>query len=238
MPECGRQPDAFRGKGEEPERNDNGGRNHAVVKLSPFPTTHVDDEGDGRDRQRQSQSEAHSVEGRPITATATDTYRAQKRGAVEAGDHGGQRHVAEAAAPGRSEIAGWPVVLEGVTNHATTRCDDHPCHHRQHRGFPNNRKYHGRVPSGRRDDPPSSSSPVNTMAYHVAGCMCELCRRERSRRVLEPPGLPTFKVVGAEPRLVLATLEAHRFKRHTRGLADRGGQKASWRVLWSSQHLR
>lgn len=238
LPECGRRPDAFRGKGEEPEQSDNGGRNHAILQLSPPPTPDVDNDGGGRDPQRQSQSEVRSVEGRPMIATATDTHRAQQHGGIEAGDHEGHLHVAEAAAPGRSEIGGRPVVQEGPGKHTTTRCDDHPYDHRQPRGFPNNRKHYGRVSSGPRDDSPSSSSPVNTMAYHVAGCMCELCRRERSRRVLEPPGQPTFKVVGAEPRLVLATLEAHRFKRHTRGLADRAGQKAPWRVLWSSQHLR
>ncbi len=85
---------------------------------------------------------------------------------------------------------------------------------------------------------PSCRSPVNTTLYHVAHCTCELCRRERSLRVPGPPARPTFKFVGAEPRLVSATLQAHQFKRHGGRRAARGGARAAWRLLWSSQHLR
>ena len=233
LPECGRQPAAFRGQGEQSEQSDNGGLTPAILKLSPPPTQDAgDDSHDARNAQRQSQSEARSVDGRPIVVV-TDTHRAQNYG-VKADDHENV-HAAEAAALGRSEFMHRPV-QEGAK--PTTSCDDRPCDHYQRHGVLNNRKHYGqRVSSGRHDDS-ASSSPVNTMAYHVAGCMCELCRRERSRLELEPPGQPTFKVVGVEPRLVSATLEAHRFKRHTRGLTDRGAQRATWRVLWSTQHLR
>ena len=81
-------------------------------------------------------------------------------------------------------------------------------------------------------------SPTNTTHFHVARCTCELCRRERARRVPGPPARPTFKFVGAEPKLVSATLQAQRFTRHTGARAARGGARAAWRLLWSSQHLR
>lgn len=84
----------------------------------------------------------------------------------------------------------------------------------------------------------SFCSPTNTTLYHVASCTCELCRRERSRRVPGPPARPTFKFLGAEPKLVSATLQAHQFTRHTGARAARGGARATWRLLWSSQHLR
>lgn len=241
LPECGRQSAVHRGQVEQPEQGgrDNGRLNRAMSKLSSPLTQDVGGDHGVGSPQRQSQSRGRSVEGRP-TATVIDTHRAQKDRA-EAGHLGGF-HTTEAA-PERSGIVGR--FLQESAKHTTTSGDDdRPCcdpHRQQHHGFLSNRKhYGGRVSPGsgwRRDDSPSSS-PVNTMAYHVAGCMCELCRRERCRRVLEPPGQPTFKVVGVEPKLVSATLEAHRFKRHTRGLADRGGQRPAWRVLWSSQHLR
>ncbi|CAM9736852.1 unnamed protein product [Ascophyllum nodosum] len=80
----------------------------------------------------------------------------------------------------------------------------------------------------------SPPSPVDTTRYHVSLCMCECCRRERSRR---PPGSSapsTFKVVGSGPHLVLATLRARGFRRQGKRRATR----EAWRVLWSSQHLR
>lgn len=102
----------------------------------------------------------------------------------------------------------------------------------------------GRVPSdsapytretlAKQRDAFSSPFPVNTTLYHVARCMCEPCRRERSRRVPGPPAPPTFKIVGVEPRLVSATLSAHGFRRQEGGRVAGGG----WRLLWSSQHLR
>ncbi|CAM9200114.1 unnamed protein product [Ectocarpus fasciculatus] len=85
---------------------------------------------------------------------------------------------------------------------------------------------------------PSSLSPVDTTSYHVATCMCELCRRGRAKRIPGAHASPTYKFVGVEPRLVSATLQAQRFRRHPRGRASRVGEKASWRLLWSSQHLR
>eukprot|EP00752_Nemacystus_decipiens_P009213 g8229.t1 len=84
----------------------------------------------------------------------------------------------------------------------------------------------------------SCCSPTSTTFHHVASCTCELCRRERARRIPGPPARPTFKFVGAEPKLVLATLQAQRFTRHTGARAARGGAGATWRLLWSSQHLR
>ncbi|CAM9216516.1 unnamed protein product, partial [Ectocarpus sp. 13 AM-2016] len=85
---------------------------------------------------------------------------------------------------------------------------------------------------------PSSLSPVDTTSFHVATCMCELCRRGRAKRILGAQAWPTFKFVGVEPRLVSATLQAQRFRRHPWGRASCVGDKASWRLLWSSQHLR
>lgn len=84
----------------------------------------------------------------------------------------------------------------------------------------------------------SSSYPVKTTMYHVARCLCEPCRRERSRRVPGPPARPTFKTVGVEPRLVSTTLQIHGFKRQIGGRSARESVEAGWRVLWSSQHLR
>lgn len=85
---------------------------------------------------------------------------------------------------------------------------------------------------------PSSLSPVDTTSYHVATCMCELCRRGRAKRIPGAHAWPTYKFVGVEPRLVWATLQAQRFRKHPRGRASRVGNKAPWRLLWSSQHLR
>ncbi|CAM9592709.1 unnamed protein product, partial [Hapterophycus canaliculatus] len=68
--------------------------------------------------------------------------------------------------------------------------------------------------------------------------MCEPCRRGRAKRGLRPPAPLTFKFVGAEPRLVSATLLAQQFRRHRQGGVASGGHKVSWRLLWSSQHLR
>lgn len=81
-------------------------------------------------------------------------------------------------------------------------------------------------------------SPVDTTLYHVARCICELCRRGRSKRTPGPPALPTFKFVGAEPRLVSATLQANQFRRHKEGCSSWGRRGAAWRLLWSTQHLR
>lgn len=97
----------------------------------------------------------------------------------------------------------------------------------------------GRTPP--KDSPQSSidraikpPSHVNTTRHHVSLCMCEMCRRARSKRAPGPPPPPTFKIVGSEPRLVSATLQAHGFKKQARRRAARG----DWRLLWSSQHLR
>lgn len=77
-------------------------------------------------------------------------------------------------------------------------------------------------------------SHVDTTRYHVSLCMCELCRRARLRRTPGPPPPPMFKIVGSEPRLVSATLQAHGFKKQGKRRTARG----EWRLLWSSQHLR
>lgn len=88
--------------------------------------------------------------------------------------------------------------------------------------------------------PPPAACPTS---YHVASCMCELCRRARAKRKPGPPTRPTFKIVGPEPTLVSATLEAHGFKRGG-GKNGRGARRGKgtgstpWRILWSSQHLR
>lgn len=82
--------------------------------------------------------------------------------------------------------------------------------------------------------------------HHVADCMCEPCRRVRAKGKTAPPARPTFKIVGSVPRLVLATLEAHGFRREDgkgprrlgRGRQGRRVGAAQWRILWSSQHLR
>lgn len=82
--------------------------------------------------------------------------------------------------------------------------------------------------------------------HHVADCMCEPCRRVRAKRKTAPPARPTFRIVGSVPRLVLATLEAHGFRREDgkgprRPRPGRRGRRvgsAQWRILWSSQHLR
>lgn len=84
----------------------------------------------------------------------------------------------------------------------------------------------------------SCRSPANPTLYHVTSCTCELCRRERSRRLPGPPARPTFKFVGVEPKLVSATLQAQKFARYKGARASRGGARTTWQLLWSSQHLR
>lgn len=102
----------------------------------------------------------------------------------------------------------------------------------------------GRRPrQGRRRLPPRSlppqPPPSDPDVHHVAGCICELCRRARRRRKPAPPGPPTFRIMGAEPALVSATLEARGFKREgRRGAGARRPRARAWRLLWSSQHLR